>query len=207
MTVIVGHSHGPMSSDQIPGYTYGTDDVPDAPISMDEFERLQQTVLFDEDDEESLQMAGDVLEDQIDDVLDVWYGFVADHDFLVYYFTDGEGNPDEEYLDRVRERFGQWIRDTCETPYDENWLNYQFEIGRRHTRERKNEADDADAVDHIDMRYLVAFIYPITATIREFLADSDHSEAEVDAMYHAWFKSIVLQVTLWSYPYVPDENW
>ncbi|ELZ20067.1 protoglobin domain-containing protein [Natrinema limicola] len=196
-----------MSSDQIPGYTYGTDDVPDAPISMDEFERLQQTVLFDEDDEESLQMAGDVLEDQIDDVLDVWYGFVADHDFLVYYFTDGEGNPDEEYLDRVRERFGQWIRDTCETPYDENWLNYQFEIGRRHTRERKNEADDADAVDHIDMRYLVAFIYPITATIREFLADSDHSEAEVDAMYHAWFKSIVLQVTLWSYPYVPDENW
>ncbi|SDC44296.1 Protoglobin [Natrinema hispanicum] len=197
----------PMSSDKIPGYTYGTAEIPDAPISMDEFERLQQTVLFDEDDEEYLQMAGDVLEDQIDDVLDVWYGFVADHDFLVYYFANGEGNPDEEYLDRVRERFGQWIRDTCETPYDEDWLNYQFEIGRRHTREKKNEVDDADAVDHIDMRYLVAFIYPITATIREFLADSDHSDADVDAMYHAWFKSIVLQVTLWSYPYVPDENW
>ncbi|WP_092931200.1 protoglobin domain-containing protein [Natrinema hispanicum] len=196
-----------MSSDKIPGYTYGTAEIPDAPISMDEFERLQQTVLFDEDDEEYLQMAGDVLEDQIDDVLDVWYGFVADHDFLVYYFANGEGNPDEEYLDRVRERFGQWIRDTCETPYDEDWLNYQFEIGRRHTREKKNEVDDADAVDHIDMRYLVAFIYPITATIREFLADSDHSDADVDAMYHAWFKSIVLQVTLWSYPYVPDENW
>jgi len=197
----------PMSSDKIPGYTYGTAEIPDAPISMDEFERLQQAVLFDEDDEEYLQMAGDVLEDQIDDVLDVWYGFVADHDFLVYYFANGEGNPDEEYLDRVRERFGQWIRDTCETPYDEDWLNYQFEIGRRHTREKKNEVDDADAVDHIDMRYLVAFIYPITATIREFLADSDHSDADVDAMYHAWFKSIVLQVTLWSYPYVPDENW
>ncbi|MFD1562457.1 protoglobin domain-containing protein [Haloarchaeobius amylolyticus] len=196
-----------MSSDQIPGYTYGSDEVPDAPISMDEFERLQQTVLFDEDDEEYLQLAGDVLKDQIDDVLDVWYGFVADHDFLVYYFTDGEGNPDEEYLDRVRERFGQWIRDTCDTPYDEDWLNYQFEIGRRHTREKKNEVDDAEAVEHIDMRYLVAFIYPITATIREFLADSDHSEAEVDAMYHAWFKSIVLQVTLWTYPYVPEENW
>jgi len=197
----------PMSSDKIPGYTYGTAEIPDAPISMDEFERLQQTVLFDEDDEEYLQMAGDVLEDQIDDVLDVWYGFVADHDFLVYYFANGEGNPDEEYLDRVRERFGQWIRDTCETPYDEDWLNYQFEIGRRHTREKKNEVDDADAVDHIDMRYLVAFIYPITATIREFLHDSDLSDADVDAMYHAWFKSIVLQVTLWSYPYVPDENW
>jgi len=196
-----------MRSDRIPGYTHGTEEIPDAPISMDEFERLQQAVLFDEDDEEYLQMAGDVLEDQIDDVLDVWYGFVADHDFLVYYFANGEGNPDEEYLDRVRERFGQWIRDTCETPYDEDWLNYQFEIGRRHTREKKNEVDDADAVDHIDMRYLVAFIYPITATIREFLADSDLSDEDVDAMYHAWFKSIVLQVTLWSYPYVPDENW
>jgi len=107
----------------------------------------------------------------------------------------------------VRERFGQWIRDTCATPYDEDWLNYQFEIGRRHTREKKNEVDDADAVEHIDMCYLVAFIYPITATIREFLADSDHSAEEVDAMYHAWFKSIVLQVTLWTYPYVPEENW
>jgi hypothetical protein len=47
------------------------------------------------------------------------------------YFTDGEGSPDGEYLDRVRERFKQWIRDTCETPYDEEWLNYQFEIGDR----------------------------------------------------------------------------
>ncbi|WP_222918874.1 protoglobin domain-containing protein [Natrinema sp. SYSU A 869] len=196
-----------MSSDQIPGYAYGADDVPDAPISMDEFERLQQTVLFDEDDEESLQMAGDVLEDQIDDVLEVWYDFVADHDFLVYYFTDGEGNPDEEYLEQVRERFGQWIRDTCDTPYDREWLDYQFEISRRHTREKKNEADDADAVDHIDMRYLVAFIYPITATIRDFLADGDHSDEEIDAMYHAWFKSVVLQVTLWTYAYLPEENW
>ncbi|WP_408958261.1 protoglobin domain-containing protein [Natrinema sp. 74] len=196
-----------MSNDQIPGYAYGADDVPDAPISTAEFDRLKQTVLFDEDDEQALERAGDVLEDQIDDVLELWYGFVGDHEFLLYYFTDGEGNPDEDYLERVRERFGQWIRDTCDTPYDEEWLNYQFEIGRRHTREKKNQADDADAVDHIDMRYLVAFIYPITATIREFLANGDHSDAEVDEMYHAWFKSVVLQVTLWSYPYVPEENW
>ncbi|QLG48121.1 protoglobin domain-containing protein [Natrinema halophilum] len=196
-----------MASDQIPGYTYGTDDIPDAPISMDEFDRLKQTVLFDEEDEEALRRAGDVLEEQIDDVLELWYGFVGDHDFLLYYFTDGEGNPDEEYLERVRERFGQWILDTCDAPYDEEWLNYQFEIGRRHTREKKNQVDDADAVDHIDMRYLVAFIYPITATIRDFLTAGDHTDEEVDEMYHAWFKSIVLQVTLWSYPYVPEENW
>jgi hypothetical protein len=125
----------------------------------------------------------------------------------VYYFTDGEGNPDEEYLDRVRERFKQWIRDTCDAPYDKEWLNYQFEIARRHHRTKKNQTDDANAVGHIDLRYILAFIYPITATIREFLANGDHTDEEVDKMYHAWFKSVTLQVTLWSYPYVPEENW
>jgi hypothetical protein len=93
--------------------------------------------MFAEEDEEYLRMAGETLEDQIDDVLDVWYGFVADQDFLVYYFTDGQGNPGEEYLDRVRERFGQWIRDTCDTPYGDDWLDYQFEVGQRHHRSKR----------------------------------------------------------------------
>jgi hypothetical protein len=150
----------------------GSESVPEAPISTEEFDHLKQTVMFTEEDEEYLQMAGDVLDGQTDDILDVWYGFVSDTDFLVYYFTDGEGNPDEDYLARVRERFKQWIRDTCNTPYDEEWLNYQFEIARRHHRMKKNQTDDADAVAHIDLRYVLAFIYPITATIREFLANA-----------------------------------
>ena len=29
--------------------------------------------------------------------------------YLVYYFGDPEGEPDAEYLGRVRERFGRWI--------------------------------------------------------------------------------------------------
>ncbi|WIV66823.1 protoglobin domain-containing protein [Natrialbaceae archaeon AArc-T1-2] len=197
-----------MSDEQIPGYTLGDDDVPEAPIDRAAFDRLQQSVMFTDDDEEYLQMAGDVLEPQIDDILEVWYGFVGDHDFLLEYFADADsGEPIEEYLDRVRERFGQWIRDTCDTPYDDDWLDYQFEIGRRHHRMGKNEADDVDAVEHIHMRYLVGFIYPITATIRDFLENSDHSAEEVEKMYHAWFKSVTLQVTLWTYPYVPDEDW
>lgn len=63
-----------------------------------------------------------------------------------------------------------------------------------------------NSVDHIDFRYLVAFIYPVTATMRPFLAEGDHSEAEVDRMHDAWFKSVVLQVTLWSHPYVKDGD-
>jgi hypothetical protein len=196
-----------MSNEQVPGYDFGEESIPDAPISTEEFDHLKQSVMFTEDDEDYLQMAGTVLNGQTDDILDVWYGFVSDNDFLLYYFTDGEGTPDEEYLERVRERFKQWIRDTCETPYDEDWLNYQFEIARRHHRTKKNEADDADAVPHIDLRYMLAFIYPITATIREFLTNSDHTDEEIDKMYHAWFKSVTLQVTLWSYPYVNEEDW
>ncbi|XVH32854.1 protoglobin domain-containing protein [Haloferacaceae archaeon DSL9] len=194
-------------SEQIPGYTYGEESIPEAPLSMDEFDRLKQSVMFTADDEAALREAGELLDGQIDDVLDVWYGFVADHDFLVYYFSGPDGDPDEEYLARVRERFGQWIRDTCATPYDRSWLDYQFEIGRRHHRTAKNEADGVESVPNIDLRYVIAFIYPITATIREFLDDGQRSATDVDRMYHAWFKSVVLQVALWSYPYVTEGDW
>lgn len=137
----------------VPGYTYGEESVPKSPLSDEEFDRLRQTVLWSEADEEHLRMAGEVLDGQIDDVLDTWYGFVGDHDFLLRYFSTPEGEPIDEYLDRVRERFGQWIRDTCDPPYDADWRDYQQEIALRHTRAKKNETDDVDSVPHIDFRY------------------------------------------------------
>jgi hypothetical protein len=197
-----------MTDSQIPGYAFGDASISEAPITMEEFDRVKQSVMWSDEDDIYLRMAGEVLEPQIEDVLDVWYGFVGDHDFLLSYFTDsGTGEPIEPYLEQVRERFGQWIRDTCETPYDETWLDYQFEIGRRHHRISKNETDEVDAVSHIHLRYLIAFIYPITATIHEFLRAGDHTEDEINEMYHAWFKSVVLQVTLWSHPYVTADDW
>ncbi|WP_158057661.1 protoglobin domain-containing protein [Halorussus halophilus] len=195
-----------MSDTEISGYTYGEDSVAESPLSMAEFEKLKQTVMWSEEDEEHLRMAGDVLDGQIDDVLELWYGFVGDHDFLLEYFSTPEGEPIDEYLDRVRARFGQWIRDTCDPPYDEDWLNYQQEIALRHHRTKKNQTDDAESVPIIHFRYMTAFVYPITATIRQFLENSDHDAETVEKMYDAWFKSVVLQVTLWSYPYVKDGD-
>jgi len=113
----------------------------------------------------------------------------------------------EEYGDRSRPRYGQWIRDTCDTPYDEDWLDYQFEIGRRHHRTKKNETDGVNAVPHINLRHITPLIYLHTATVREFLQNGDHTEEEIDRMYQAWFKSVVLQVTLWSYPYTKEGDW
>jgi hypothetical protein len=135
-------------------------------------------------------------------VLDLWYGFVAAHPHLVYYFGGPDGQPIGSYLERVRARFGQWIIDTCERPYDQDWLDYQMEIALRHHRTKKNQTDGVQSVPIISLRYILAFIYPITATIKEFLGKKGHSPEDVEKMHQAWFKSVVLQATLWSYPYV-----
>jgi hypothetical protein len=150
-------------------------------------------------------MAGGILDDQVEDILDVWYGFVGAHDYLLEYFRAADGKPDSAYLEGVRRRFGQWIRDTCRADYDQKWLDYQQEIARRHTPEKKNRTDGVSArTSLIPVRYLIAFIYPITATIRPFLAKRGSSPEEVEKMHEAWTKSVVLQVALWTQPYVRD---
>ena len=196
-----------MNTSDIAGYTYGTEQAATSPISDKDFDLLKQTVLFTDEDVRYLRMAGEVLADQVEDVLDVWYGFVGSHPHLLHYFTDNNGNPLSEYLSAVRLRFGQWIRDTCAALYDRDWLNYQQEIALRHTRAKKNQTDSAPAAtNYISFRYMTAFIYPITATMRPFLANKGHSDEEVEKMHQAWFKAVVLQVTLWSEPYVRDGS-
>lgn len=190
----------------IPGYTYGGQ-LPASPISMKDFDLLQQAVLFTSEDVRYLRMSHDVLKDQTEAVLDVWYGFVASHPNLVYYFgKKSDGQPDGAYLAAVRKRFAQWILDTSSANYDQRWLDYQAEIGRRHHRTGKNQTDKAASVDNISYRYLPAFIYPITATLKPFLAKKGHSAEDVEKMHQAWVKSVILQVTLWSYPYVKDGD-
>jgi hypothetical protein len=91
-----------MSTTVIPGYTYGTSEVARSPLNQQDLENLKQAVLFGPEDEKYLRMAGEVLAGQIEDILDVWYGFVGSHPHLLYYFTDGEGNVNSEYLAAVR---------------------------------------------------------------------------------------------------------
>ncbi|MEV4331784.1 protoglobin domain-containing protein [Streptomyces sp. NPDC049597] len=185
------------------GYAYGS--TPPSPVSRDELATLEATVLFTADDVQNLRMAGEVLEDQVEDILDVWYGFVASHPHLVAYFATPDGRVLDDYLARVRQRFGQWIMDTCHRPHDDEWLSYAHEIGLRHTQGKKNQTDGAASVRHIPLRYMVAFIYPITATIRPFLANKGHDEGTVERMYQAWFKSVTLQTALWLQPYAADK--
>jgi hypothetical protein len=54
------------------GYGYGAPDRAHSALGMEDLDLLKQTVLFTGEDERYLRMAGDVLEDQIEDVLVVW---------------------------------------------------------------------------------------------------------------------------------------
>lgn len=194
-----------MSQAAIPGYTYGTSAVPHSPVSMEDFERLKQSVLFSDEDSKYLRMSYDVLQDQVEDILDVWYGFVASHPFLVFYFSDkATGQPDGRYLAAVRKRFGQWILDTARANYDQAWLDYQYEIGLRHRPGGKNRTDGVNSVDNVNYRYLLALLYPVTTTLKPFLSKKGHSAEDVEKMHQAWLKSVLLQVILWSQPYVKD---
>lgn len=187
------------------GYAYDDPGLPPSPVGVEDLERLKASVLFTDDDAAALAMAGDVLADQVTDVLDTWYGFVGSHPHLVAYFADRDGEPIKAYLDAVYHRFGQWILDTCRRPYDERWLAYQHEIGLRHTPAKKNQTDGADSVPAVPLRYLIAFVYPITATMRPFLANKGHSAADVERMHQAWFKSVTMQVALWARPYAAQD--
>ena len=193
-----------MEAQSIPGYSFGTPEVSASPVSAEEVDLLKATLLWDENDDRYLRLAGEVLADQVDDVLELWYGYVGSHPHLVHYFADPEGEPIGEYLERVRARFAQWVRDVCSRPHDDAWRDYQHEIGLRHTRAKKNRTDGVDSVPEIALRYLVAFIFPITATMRSFLANHGHAPEEVEAMHTAWFKAVVLHVCLWSQPYAAE---
>jgi Protoglobin len=184
------------------GYDYGSPGLADSPVSDDELRLLLTTLLWSEDDTQALRAAGEVLADQVDQVLDTWYGYVGANEHLVWFFAGQDGAPDARYLARVRDRFAQWVRDLCSRDFDRSWLAYQDEISRRHTPEGKNATDGVDSpADHIPLRYLIAFVWPITATIRPFLGAKGHAAEQVDAMHQAWFKAVVLSVTLWSRRY------
>jgi Protoglobin len=193
-----------MIETEIPGYTYGTDAVPRSPITLDELQLLQATLLLGDDDLAALRRSGELLAPKVEAILDVWYGFVGANPHLLAAFTDPDGQPIPKYLDAVRRRFGRWILDTARAEFDQAWLDYQHEIGVRHTRRGKNRTDGVPAADQIPLRYVLALLIPITTTLKPFLTEGGTAPDEVEAMHQAWVKAVLLQVILWSQPYVRE---
>lgn len=188
----------------IAGYVHGGELSP-SPVTPTDLDLLLTTLLWSEDDTAAIRRAGEVLDPQVEDVLDVWYGFVGGNDHLVRYFNDTSGEPAADYLAGVRARFGQWIRDLCQRDWDASWLAQQEEIALRHNG-RMGQADGVDTQHSvIPLRYLVAFVVPITITIRPFLEQSGATPADVQSMHDAWFKAVALTVVLWSRPHAGDD--
>jgi hypothetical protein len=191
----------------IPGYTHGTASVARSPVSLADFDQMKASVLFGEEDVKFLRMSHDVLKGRVEAILDVWYGFVGSQPHLLASFTaKADGRPLGDYLGAVRKRFGQWILDTAQARYDQAWLDYQHEIGLRHHRVKKNRTDGAPSTELVPFRNLFALIFPVTWTLRPFLAEQGHSAEDVERMYAAWVKSCLLQLTLWAHPYVKDGD-
>jgi hypothetical protein len=195
-----------MTTTAIPGYAYASHSVARSPVTLAEFELMKKSALFGDDDVKFLRMSYDIVAPQVEQILDVWYGFVAANPHLLASFTDASGAPLGDYLAAVRKRFGQWILDTARAEYDQAWLDYQHEIGLRHHRTKKNRTDDAPSTAIVPFRDLFALIFPVTFTLKPFLARDGHSADDVQKMYEAWLKSCLLQLTLWSYPYVKEGD-
>jgi len=195
------------SSNDIPGYTYGTSAVVKSPISMEEWEILKKSALFSEEDVVYLRLSYDVLADQVAELLKVWRGVIFDHPHLRAYDEDPKtGKVDTDYAAAVGKRFGQWVLDTARAQYDQAWLDYQYEIGLRHHRTKKNKTDNGRTLGHIRARDLIAFSAAIVVPMRAFLAKKGHPPEIVARMHDAWWKSMILQVTLWSQPYIREGD-
>ena len=96
--------------------------------------------------------------------------------------------------------------DTCLRPYDQNWIDYQQEIARRHTSVKKNEVDHVESTPYVPFRDVLAFTAVMNETIKPYLAAKGNSTEEVEKMYRAWCKSIQLQMTLWVGPYSDNRD-
>jgi hypothetical protein len=191
----------------VPGYSYGTSAVPRSPVTLADFELMKKSVLFGDEDIDYLRLSHDIVKDHVEAILDVWYGFVGSIPHLLASFTGkSDGEPLGDYLGAVRKRFGQWILDTARAEYDQRWLDYQHEIGLRHHRAKKNRTDGAASTGIVPFRDLFLLLFPVTFTLKPFLAKKGHSAEDVEKMYVAWVKSCLLQVTLWSHPYVKEGD-
>lgn len=193
--------------ERIPGYTYGTGEAATSPLTLQDLERLKEAVRLTSADQAALREAAEVLADQADDMVTTWRARLGDLPFMRPYSGHPDGRPNPEYGAATKPRFDRFIVDACTRPLDQDWLNYQHEIGLRHTRAKKNRTDHADSLDHMPMRYLLAFTGVVIATARDYLAAKGAPAEQVDRMHAAFTKSVMLHVTVWTRAYVDAADW
>jgi len=123
-------------------------------------------VLFTEEDKQYLRMAGSILQKQTDAILDLWYNFVGSHPISFSILANLNSLIQPTWEQFVNASSNGFLTLATESMTRLGWtIN---EIGLRHHLTKKNQTDQVQSVPMMPLRYLIAFIYPITATIRTF---------------------------------------
>ena len=190
----------------IPGYDFGAGESAQSPLSTEDLVYLEQTLAWTQTDSDVLRKHAAVFHAQAEQMVDSWRAVIGSQAHLSKWFAGQDGKPDDEYKARVRRRFVQWVVDVATRPHDRTWLNYQEEIGLRHTPDKKNKTDGAHTPAVMPLRYLLAFI-PVVSEVRRFLEGAISDHEELAAVEGAWRKAVELHVILWSRPYTRDGLW
>jgi len=164
---------------------------------------LKATAGFTDADSLALKKAGQILIPQAEAMVDEWRNIIGSQEHLWHWFAGPEGTPDDSYKSAVKPRFVQWVKDLCTRPFDQDWLNYQEEIGRRHTPEKKNRTDGKRTPPLVPLRYILAFTPAILAAAHARLAGAENG-ADMQA---AWTKAVMLTLSLWARPFTRDGLW
>src|SRR5262249_33077369 len=156
---------------QIPGYDYGKIAAAPSPVSLEELRQLEQTIGWSDEDAAVLQRHPEIFRDRAEAMVDSWREVIGKQEHLVKWFFSPEGKRDEQYAGRVKKRFVQWVTDAAFRPHDQAWLDYQEEIGLRHTPEKKNRTDNAHTPPVVPLRFLFGFVPFVVLGTRQFFAD------------------------------------
>jgi len=192
---------------QIPGYDYGRPQSAHSPVSIEELRELEATIGWTEEDARILQRSGSLFRDKAEQMVDAWRSVIAAQPHLAKWFYGPDEKPDERYKASVKKRFVQWVLDACFRPHDQAWLDYQEEIGLRHTPAKKNHTDGSRTPTVVPLRYVLGFVAVVTTTTRKFFKDADLTAQDLQSLEDAWAKAVQLHVTLWTRPYAKNGLW
>jgi hypothetical protein len=196
----------PPNNPNIAGYDFGSPLAAKSPVSAEELLQLEETLGWTANDAQLLRKHATLFEAEAEKMVDSWRAIIGSQPHLARWFLAPDGKPDEEYKAAVKRRFIQWVVDVVTRPHDRAWLDYQEEIGLRHTPDKKNKTDRRQTPPLVPLRYLLAFI-PVVTAVRHFFESAVNDRAELDAIERAWTKAIHLHVTLWTRPYIRDGLW
>lgn len=121
-----------------------------------------------------VRLSCEVLGDQFEPMLEAWFRFLGSHPLVLYYFT--QKSYDRPDAPAVRKAFAQWIADTGMVDTENKGQEKVLEPRREHCSPATNRKENADALQSVILRYVLALLYPVTAKQKQ---------------HQAWVKSVL----------------